>query len=187
MANKITMKVDTKHGNPRLETSNLEQIFLEGIEQNKQQLLRICSAYANNNEEKKDLFQEVLINIWKSMSSFSGKSSFSTWMYRITLNVCISARTSLTKKKKQFINMDSITLARHEKPPDSGEEENQLLQYLRSCIKAMNESDKAIITLHLEELPYKQIAAITGLTENHVAVKIKRIKNKLLTCIKKKS
>lgn len=83
--------------------------------------------------------------------------------------------------------MDSVTLSQHEKPPAGVEEESPMLQYLRSCIKAMNESDKAVITLYLEELPYKEIAAITGLTENNVAVKIKRIKIKLLTCINKKS
>ncbi|MEM9261079.1 MAG: RNA polymerase sigma factor, partial [Bacteroidota bacterium] len=69
----------------------LENAFLAGLEQNKQKLLRICSAYAKDDEDKKDLFQEVLINIWKSMPSFKGNSALSTWMYRITLNVCLNA------------------------------------------------------------------------------------------------
>ena len=164
----------------------LENIFLEGLEENKQKLLRICSAYTNDDEEKKDLFQEVLVNIWKSMASFKGNSALSTWMYRVTLNVCINTQTKLTKKKKQFVNMDSVTMSQYEKPTNT-EEENPLLPHLRSCIRSMNEADKAVITLHLEELPYKEIAEVTGLSENHVAVKIKRIKKKLLTCITSKS
>lgn len=172
--------------NPKFEDVDLETAFLEGIEQNKQMLLRICSAYAKDQEEKKELFQEILINIWKSMASFKGKSALSTWMYRVTLNVCINAQTKLTKKKKQFVSMDSIQMTQFETPQRTAEE-SPLLLHLRSCIKAMNGSDKAVITLYLEELPYKEIAEITGLTENHVAVKIKRIKKKLLTCINEKS
>ena len=82
--------------------------------------------------------------------------------------------------------MDSIKLSQFGGTTEVKEESEQLL-YLRSCIKQMNEADKAIITLFLEELPYKQIAEVTGLTENHVAVKIKRIKTKLLNCITEKS
>lgn len=187
MTNRVSMNVNTNQGRLGAENTSLESVFLKEIEQSKQQLLRICSAYANDDEEKKDLFQEVLVNIWKSMPSFKGNSAFSTWMYRVTLNVCISTKTKITKKKKQFINMDSVKLAQYQKPPDGVEEESPMLLYLRSCIKEMNESNKAVITLYLEELPYKEIAAITGLTENNVAVKVKRIKKRLLNCIKGKS
>ncbi|WP_045114206.1 RNA polymerase sigma factor [Microscilla marina] len=164
----------------------LETTFLEGVERNKQKILRICSVYARDDEDKKDLFQEILINIWKAMPSFKAKSSLDTWMYRITLNICLSTQTKLTKKKKHFVNMDSITLSRYEEPPIT-KEESQRLIFLRSCIKMMNEADKGMITLYLEELAYKEIADVTGLTENHVAVRIMRIKKKLLNCINERS
>ncbi len=164
----------------------LEDTFLSGLEENKQQLLRICSAYAKDTEDRNDLFQDVLASIWKSMPSFKGNSSISTWMYRVTLNVCLNAQTKLTKKKKQFVPLDSVTLSRYQ-GEDSTEEEPPLLLHLRSCIKEMDGADKTITMLYLEELPYKEIADITGISENHVAVKIKRIKKKLLTCINKKS
>lgn len=166
--------------------TELENAFLAGLEQNKRKLLRICSVYAKDEEDKKDLFQEVLVNIWKSMKAFKGNSSLSTWMYRIALNVCLNAQTQLAKKKKRFVNMDSVILSKYDGAPIA-EEESQRLIFLRACIKEMNEADRAIITLHLEELPYKEIAEITGITENYVAVKIKRIKNKLLNCINGKS
>ena len=164
----------------------LENTFLTNLEKNKQMLLRVCSVYAVDQDDKNDLFQEVLINIWKSLPSFKGNSSLSTWMYRITLNVCLTARTRLAKKKKRFVNMDSITISRYRGETDT-EEENPLLRHLRTCMKEMNETDKALIALYLEELPYREIAAIIGITENHVAVKMKRLRSKLLNCIKGKS
>ncbi|MEM9921210.1 MAG: RNA polymerase sigma factor [Bacteroidota bacterium] len=179
------MKVKINQESWREATSELESAFLKGLEENKQKLLRICSTYTSDQEEKKDLFQEVLVNIWKSMASFKGNCSLSTWMYRITLNVCINMQTKLTKEKRQFRNMDSVKMSQY-KESSSTEEESPLLMYLRSCIKTMNDANKAVITLYLEELPYKEIAAVTGLTENHVAVKIKRIKKKLLNCINEK-
>lgn len=163
----------------------LETTFLTGLEQNKQKIWRICSAYARDKEDKEDLFQEVLINIWKSMPAFKAKCALNTWIYRVTLNVCLNSQTKLTKKKRQFINMDSIKLSQFEGPQNASKESPRLV-FLRQCIKMMNDADKGVITLYLEELPYKEIADITGLTENHVAVKIKRIKKKLLSCINSK-
>jgi len=165
---------------------DLESTFLEGLEQNKQQMLRICSVYANDEEDRNDLFQEVLINVWKSMSSFKGASSLNTWIYRVTLNVCLRMHARDAKKRKIFRKMDSVELSRYG-GLDQPREESQQLVHLRSCIKQLNNSDKGLITLYLEELPYKEIAEITGLTENHVAVKIKRIKTKLLNCINARS
>lgn len=164
----------------------LENAFLAGLEDNKQKLLRICTVYSKDEEEKKDLFQEALVNIWKSMPSFQSNSSISTWMFRVTLNVCLSMQTKLAKTKKKFVNMDSIDLSQYGGYSD-GEEEHPLLAYLRSCLKNLNEADKAVMSLYLEELPYKEIGDVTGLSENHVAVKVKRIKNKLLNCINEKS
>jgi len=164
----------------------LEATFLSGLEQNKQRLLRICFSYSDNEEDRKDLFQEVLINIWKSMPSFKGDAKISTWMYRVTLNVCLNSRTKLNRKKKRFVNMDSVELSRYGGAAESTIESQEVVN-LRSCISTLNEVEAGIITLYLEELPYREIAQIIGITENHVAVKIKRIKNKLLNCIKARS
>jgi RNA polymerase sigma factor (sigma-70 family) len=160
----------------------LENIFLTALEQNQQKLLRICSVYARDADDKKDLFQEALINIWQSMPSFEEKSSLSTWMFRVTLNVCLRLQTKQAKRREHFQRLDSITIENMSELEPDHEEEKQLIK-LRSCIKKLNDADKAVTTLYLEELSYKEISDITGLTENNVAVKIKRIKMKLLTCI----
>jgi len=160
----------------------LENAFLTALEQNQQKLLRICSVYAEDADDKKDLFQEALINIWQSMPSFAEKSTINTWMFRVTLNVCLRMQTKQAHKKDRFRKLDSLTIENISDEEPNHEEQERLIK-LRSCIMKLNDADKAVTTLYLEELSYKEIADITGLTENNVAVKIKRIKLKLLTCI----
>lgn len=161
---------------------HLENTFLAALEQNQQRLLRVCSVYAENADDKKDLFQESLINIWQSMSSFKEESSISTWMFRITLNVCLRLQTKEVQKKERFRKLDSITIENLSAEEVDHEEHERVIK-LRNCIKKLNDADKAVTTLYLEELSYKEISNITGLSENAIAVKIKRIKMKLLTCI----
>lgn len=163
-------------------TPQLQETFLTGLEVNQQKLLRVCSVYAEDDDDKKDLFQEALIQIWQSMPSFEEKCSLSTWMFRITLNVCLRLQSKQLKKRDRFRKLDSITIAQI-KDVETNHEEHEQLVKLRNCIKKLNEADKAVITLYLEELPYAEISSITGLTENNIAVKLKRIKGKLLNCI----
>ena len=162
----------------------LENLFLKVLEQNQQKLYRICSVYSKNSEDAKDLLQDVLINIWKSMPSFEYKSSIETWIYRITLNTCLRFRSNHIKKQKRFVSMDNI-ISTSAQPEAENEEQKERLVQLRNCINHLNKGDKAIVSLYLEKLPYKEISNITGITENNVAVKIKRIKKKLLNCINK--
>jgi RNA polymerase sigma-70 factor (ECF subfamily) len=164
----------------------LENTFLKGLEQNQQKLLRVCSVYARDADDRKDLFQEALINIWQSMSSFEEKSSLSTWMFRVTLNVCLRLQTKQAKRRERFQKLDSITIENISEE-ELNHEEHERLTKLRKCIKKLNDADKAVTTLFLEELSYKEISEITGLTENNVAVKVKRIKMKLSNCINKGS
>lgn len=163
-------------------SQQLENTFLTGLEQNQQKLLRVCSVYAEDDDDKKDLYQESLIQIWQSMQSFEGKSTLSTWMFRITLNVCLRLQTKQLKKRDRFQKLESISIEQINDNENSHEEHERVVK-LRSCIKKLNDADKAIITLYLEDLSYNEIAGITGLTENNIAVKIKRIKSKLLNCI----
>ncbi len=163
----------------------LENIFLNALEEHRYKLLRICSVYAKDEDDTKDLFQEVLINIWKAMPSFKDNSNIGTWMYRITLNVCLRLKTKEIRKQKKELRMDShaINIYKGDLNEERQNVKKEKLVQLRKCIKQLNEADKAVITLYLEELPYKEISNITGLTENNIAVKVKRIKTKLLNCL----
>ena len=159
-----------------------EIIFLSALEENQDKLYRICSIYSYSHEDSKDLFQEVLVHIWKSMNSFKGDSSISTWMYRIALNICLRFKSKYTKNQKRFIRLDSMTIANLRSEVNNGID-NEKLFALRKCVKSLNEGDKAIVALYLEGLAYREISDILGLSENHIAVKIKRIKSKLFNCI----
>ena len=155
--------------------------FARVIEQNKHRIYRLCSIYAVSPLEPQDLFQEVIIQVWKSLPGFEGKSSVNTWIYRIALNVCYRSKQKINTKDRATVRLDSIHFEIAESVPDIGQLEK--LQALRECMSSLNDRDKSIVTLHLEDLPHKEIAAITGLTENHIAVKLKRIRKVLLACI----
>lgn len=160
----------------------LKNTFLKALEQNQHKLLRVCSVYATDAEDQKDLFQEALINIWQAMPSFENKSSLSTWMFRVTLNVCLRLQSKQEKRRNHFRKIDGITIENFPCEETSSEDQERLIN-LRKCIKKLNDADRAVITLYLEELPYKEISEVTGLSENHVAVMVKRIKEKLLNCL----
>tara|TARA_R110000868_G_scaffold68532_2_gene202602 strand:- start:620 stop:1126 length:507 start_codon:yes stop_codon:yes gene_type:complete len=161
-----------------------ETIFLDALEENQEKLFRVCSIYSKDHEDAKDLFQEVLVHVWRSMVSFKGNSSRSTWMFRIALNVCLRFKTKHTKNQNRFIRLDSMTIENFGSEDRSGGENEKLIR-LRKCVKKLNEGDKAIVALYLEGLVYKEISSILGLSENNIAVKVKRIKSKLLNCINK--
>lgn len=161
-----------------------EKIFLNALEENQEKLFRISSIYAVDREDAKDLFQEVLVHIWISLSTFKGNSSINTWMFRVALNVCLRFKSKHSKNQHRLIRLESMTMANFGSEDKSGEEPEKL-QRLRKCVKTLNEVDKAIVALYLEELPYREISTILGVSENNIAVKVKRIKSKLLICINK--
>ncbi len=158
--------------------------FEEILDKNKDKIYRICKIYAVTPLEPQDLFQDVIYAIWKSLESFRGNSSIDTWVYRITLNICLRSKQTSENIQNKTIRLDSIQFASADLTPDKHQQEKY--EALTSCINLLDQINKSIVILHLEELPYKEIATITGLTENHIAVKMKRIRNTLLHCITKK-
>ncbi len=162
----------------------LSSNFEKTMENNKSKIYRICTIYAVAPIEPDDLFQEVTYNLWRSFTSFANKSDINTWVYRVALNVCMRYKNRLVKKHGSLTRLDSI---RFDPPATESDPAMQVkLKALNSCIQTLDLKDQSIVALSLEGLPYKAISKITGLTENHVAVKMKRIKQKLLKCIHSK-
>ena len=157
-------------------TETYEQL----LENNKEKIYRICKIYAVSPLEPQDLFQEVIFAIWKSLPTFKGNSSVDTWIYRITLNICLRSKQKSDKTYNKTLQLESIQFI----PIENNQQEKY--NALTSCISQLNNENKSIIILYLEEVKYKKIAEITGLTENHIAIKMKRIKNILLDCITNK-
>lgn len=158
-----------------------ENRFNQLLEENKQSIFRICKIYATLPIQPEDLFQEVVFQVWKSLPDFKGKSSISTWIYRIALNVCIRSKDRLTKGNLNAIQLDSIEFKIAATEPD--DDQQAKYRALHACISSLEKGDRALVVLYLEDLSYKKIAEITELSENHVAVKMKRIRKKLLNCI----
>lgn len=160
---------------------NDDTFFEEILERNKYKIYRICNIYAVSPIEPQDLFQEVVFEIWKSLKNFKEKSSIDTWIYKITVNVCLRKKMKFDKSNTKTDQFESIQFTPLENEIDIYEQEK--FQYLKECISTLNETDTSLIVLYLDDLSYKQIAVITGLSENHIAVKMKRIRKKLFECI----
>lgn len=159
----------------------LEQQFIAAIEQSKKSIFRICNTYAEPPIEAQDLFQEVVFQVWKSYSSFQNKSNIRTWIYKIALNVCYSSKRTFERKQVKTTRLDSIQFVPGNNDP--GDITAARFNALQECIATLKDVDRSMMILFLEDLPYKEIANILGLTENHVAVKMKRIRKLLFDCI----
>ena len=139
-------------------------------------IIKICRAYTNSQEDFEDYYQEVCLQIWKSKDNFREESKWSTWIYRLSLNVCLT----LLKKKKnnlQYFASDAL--------PDQVSEDSSIffadesLNQLYDAIRRLSEIDRAVILLYLEEKTYQEIADIIGTNPNNIGVRIKRIKERL--------
>lgn len=136
-------------------------------------IMHICRAYSRDEESLKDLVQEVTLQLWRSHKSFKGNSQLSTWVYRVTLNVCLS-HSKRMKRKVETVPLEWKT--------DSAIEddvEKEQIEKLYSGIKRLKESDRAIILLYLEDKSYKEMSDILGITVSNVGVKVNRLKEKL--------
>lgn len=159
----------------------MKALFTQIATDNSDRIYRICRSYAVLITDADDLFQEVMIQIWKSLPSFKHQSAISTWVFRIALNVCIRAKFSQDKRQSIFVKTDMASMEVPAPPP---EENEQQYKELFHCIQQLNDLDRSIILLFLEQQSYKEISEVCGLTENHIAVRMKRIKQKLFTCLK---
>lgn len=138
-------------------------------------IIKICRAYTDTQEDFEDYYQEVCLQIWRSRNNFDGQSDWSTWIYRLSLNVCL---TLLKKKKnnKQHFVSDAL-------PPELIEDSKSFsdddLNELYKAIRQLSEVDRAVILLYLEEKSYDEIADIIGTNANNIGVRISRIKERL--------
>lgn len=154
-----------------------DQEFTRLIKENKGIIYKICISYCSNKDDRDDLAQEIVYNLWKSYGSFVDEYKFSTWMYRVALNVAIS----YYRQEKKFKSQETISegLLVFEDDAYDKYEVEQNLQLLQEFINQLQEIDKAIILLYLDDKSHREIAEITGFSETNVATKISRIKEKL--------
>jgi len=151
--------------------------FISVIKDNQNLIYKICYSYCSNSENRKDLQQEILMQLWNSFSKFDGRVKISTWIYRIALNTAITFYRNDCKHKDKKVTIDASIISLSYFESDSGQDENILMLY--HFIERLDEMDKALILLYLDDNKYKEIADILGISETNVATKISRIKKSL--------
>jgi len=157
-----------------LQKQKAENQFEQDIKANELLIYKVCRMYAYTNADREDLFQEIVIQLWNAYSKFRGESKFSTWLYRVALNTAISG----LRKKKDFIeSREPAQLPERTSEENAGQEE-ELLQ-LYTAIEQLNQVEKAIVMLYMEDRPYEEMEEILGMSQGNLRVKMNRIKEKL--------
>jgi RNA polymerase sigma-70 factor, ECF subfamily len=152
-----------------------EKSFINLITEHQGLIHKVCILYETDRDIRNDLFQEIVLQLWKSFHTFRGEAKITTWMYRIALNTAISG----LRKQKRSLNTEELE-ERHfnitDNNPDNQEEN---IQKLHRCIRQLTEIERAMIMMALDEVPYDEIAETIGITQNNVRVRMNRIREKL--------
>ena len=156
--------------------SGEEKKFIDLINEHQGLIHNVCIMYESDREVRNDLFQEIVLQLWKSFHTFRGDSKITTWMYRIALNTAISGYRKQTRNVKTE-DLDEVHLNISEQySGDDGEENAQKLQW---AIRQLSEIERAMVMMALEEIPYDEIAETIGITQNNVRVRMNRVREKL--------
>ena len=158
-----------------------QQEFVKLIKENEGVIFKVTLVYTFNEEDQKDLYQEIVYQLWKSYDSFRGDAKISTWMYRIALNTAI---TNLKKEKRKGVRVP-IDYSLVSKIDQIDTLMDDRIKLLYNHIKRLNTVEKGIVLLYLEGKSYDEIATISGFSETNVGTRLNRIKQKLKSQIKK--
>ncbi len=159
-----------------VQTKILEKEFIKIISDHQGIILKICRMYCNERNDSEDLFQEIVLQLWRSYPKYNGTAKVSTWMYRIGLN------TAITRLRKNSRRRDNYPLSDKDSEFPQSDSTRIDIEYdkeLQAAIHTLNKFDKALVMLYLDEKSYKEMAEIMGITESNIGVKISRIKQKL--------
>jgi len=151
--------------------------FVEHINVNRKILHKICHIYGADKEDRQDLLQEMVAQLWKSYPTFSGKAKFSTWLYKVALNTALYHVRKTRKQKLSQELMENLYLTSQGR---KNQETFEKLKILYQAIGQLNKIDKALVWLYLERKPYQEMAEILGITKSNVSVKLVRAKEKLM-------
>jgi RNA polymerase sigma-70 factor (ECF subfamily) len=154
----------------------LEKEFLQIIKKNQGIIHKVCNIYCDDQDDRDDLFQEIVAQLWKSFPTFREESKFTTWMYRVALNTAITT----FKKTKRRPDQNRLTYENFQVKDENYDiEAEEEIKNLHRAVAQLTGVEKSIVLLFLENKKYEEIAEITGITQNYVRVKMNRIKKKL--------
>lgn len=152
--------------------------FSSLITSNQGLILKVCNMYCNSKEDREDLFQDIVLQLWRAYPMFRGDAKVSTWMYRIAINNAITRLRKETKREKfTDLNNEALNVRAEETVID----EKAAIMY--EAIKKLTEVERALSMLYLENCSYKEIAEVMGLSETNVGFKLNRLKSKLKSLV----
>lgn len=155
-----------------------EQRFRKLVRDNRGRLRRIARVYADSGDEE-DLFQEILLQAWRSLPSFRGEASPDTWLYRVALNTAIDHGRSEDRRRSARLDEEHPLRDRGFERPDRSYERRERLQRLHRAIRRLGDPDRALVLMCLEDKSYSEMSEVLGISENYVGVKLHRIRNEL--------
>lgn len=158
-----------------------EQEFSKLIKDNQGLIIKVSRLYTNSLEDEQDLFQEIVLQLWRSYDSFKGQSKISTWMYRVALNTAIT----LFRKKTKSPQTDELMDYHHSNYLDDDDEMQLQVSLLYKVVKMLPNVERAIVMMYLDDLPYRDIAENLGITEVNARVKMNRLKKTLKQLMEK--
>lgn len=151
-----------------------DKLFKQIFDTNSKKIFHLCYGYTGDTDAANDLLQETFLKVWQNLDKFRNKSLISTWIYRIAVNTCLTYLRSEKRQGKEELTENII-----ENRAEEYSEKNEQVALLYTSISKLEENDRLIITMVLDELPYQEIAEISGISEGNLRVKIHRIKQKL--------
>jgi RNA polymerase sigma factor (sigma-70 family) len=154
----------------------IEKNFERDIKVNELLIYKVCGIYAFNTTDRKDLFQEIIIQLWKAYPKFKGEASFSTWLYRVAINTAI---TGVRRKNNLVSSVEPSSMPVDIHDDEHWKEKEERLQQMYRAIEKLNKIEKAIVMLYMEERPYEEMEQILGISQGTLRVKMTRIKEKL--------
>jgi RNA polymerase sigma-70 factor (ECF subfamily) len=152
-----------------------QESFLSLIEAHERMLMKVCWAYTSTSHDRDDLLQEIVSRLWAAFGSYDPNRRFSTWMYRVALNVAIDYRRR--RERRETGRLSLADMHDHASPHD--EHKQQQLHELRELLERQNEADRMILILFLEGNSYREIAEIIGISESNVGTRLSRLKKSL--------
>jgi RNA polymerase sigma-70 factor (ECF subfamily) len=152
-----------------------EKEFINLINAHQGLIHKVCYMYENDPDVRNDLFQEIVLQLWKSYRTFRGEAKITTWMYRIALNTAISG----FRKQTRHVKTEDLKELHLNISDQWGDDQEEAIYRLRLAIRQLSEIERAVMVMALEEVPYEEIAETMGITQNNVRVRMNRIREKL--------
>lgn len=152
-----------------------EKAFIDLINEHQGLIHKVCIMYESDRDARNDLFQEIVLQLWRSFASFRGESKITTWMYRIALNTAISGY----RKQNRKVPTEDLDDIHFNISEYSGDDNEENIARLQIAIRQLSDIERAMVMMALDEVPYEEIAETIGITQNNVRVRMNRIREKL--------